>query len=122
MMNQIPIINISTNALVTTPHKAKSCISTPIKSETRKPKPINAMSDLITQVRQDFPFTLPEAQICAGKCVGCPKKLLELADTELSEWESRLERGETPLLGDISRLGKLCKNIRRGLVKNSLVH
>lgn len=86
-----------------------------------KPKPSDAMHKLIEQVRTEFPFTLPEAQICAGKCVGCPKKLLELADTELSDWESRLANNEQPLLGDISRLGKLCKNIRRGLVRTNLL-
>ena len=86
-----------------------------------KPNPPTAMQNLITQVRGEFPFTVPEAQICAGKCVGCPKKLLELVDTELCDWESRLANGETPLLGDISRLAKLCKNIRRGLVRNNLL-
>ena len=86
-----------------------------------KPKASAAMHQLIEQVRLEFPFTLPEAQICAGKCVGCPKKLLELADTELSDWEVRLANNEQPLLGDISRLGKLCKNIRRGLVRNDLL-
>ena len=86
-----------------------------------KPNASTAMQNLIEQVRVEFPFSLPEAQICAGKCVGCPKKLLELADTELCEWESRLTNGETPLLGDISRLAKLCKNIRRGLVRNDLL-
>jgi hypothetical protein len=86
-----------------------------------KPDRHTAMSALITQVREEFPFTLPEAQICAGKCVGCPKKLLELADTELSYWEVRLENNEQPLLGEITRLGKLCKNIRRGLVRNELL-
>jgi len=86
-----------------------------------KPDRHTAMSTLIKQVRDEFPFTLPEAQICAGKCVGCPKKLLELADTELSHWEVRLASEEQPLLGDISRLAKLCKNIRRGLARNHLV-
>ncbi|MGB2740807.1 MAG: hypothetical protein WBC60_09680 [Cognaticolwellia sp.] len=86
-----------------------------------KPDRHTAMSILIKQVRDDFPFTLPEAQICAGKCVGCAKKLLELADTELSDWEVRLANNEQPTFGDISRLAKLCKNIRRGLVRNELV-
>jgi hypothetical protein len=108
---------ISTDDVIKTKHKDKLR-----KAKLTKPKPSKAMSDLIAQVRQDFPFTLPEAQVCAGKCVGCPKKLLELADTELSDWECRLARGETPLLGDISRLGKLCKNMRRGLARNGLVH
>ena len=92
-----------------------------INNQHRKPKAEVAMHSLILQVRTEFPFTLPEAQICAGRCIGCPKKLLEIADTELSDWESKLANGETPLLGDITRLGKLCKNIRRGLVRNELV-
>ncbi|SEL02648.1 hypothetical protein SAMN05216262_1053 [Colwellia chukchiensis] len=86
-----------------------------------KPNRQIAMLELIQQVRYEFPFDLPDAQICAGKCVGCPKKLLELADTELCEWESRLKNNEVPLFGDITRLAKLCKNIRRGLARNNLV-
>jgi len=86
-----------------------------------KPDRQTTMQDLIEQVREQFPFTLPEAQLCAGKCVGCAKKLLELADTELCDWENRLANNETPSLGDISRLAKLCKNIRRGLVRNELL-
>jgi hypothetical protein len=87
-----------------------------------KPNRATAMTNLIVQVREDFPFTLPQAQICAGKCVGCPKKLLELVDMELCDWESRLTNSELPLLGDITRLGKLCKNVRRGLVRNNLLN
>ena len=92
-----------------------------INKQVTKPKPAQAMKNLITQVRADFPFTVPETQICAGKCVGCPKKLLEIADMELSDWECNLANGETPLIGDINRLAKLCKNIRRGLVRNKLL-
>jgi hypothetical protein len=63
-----------------------------------KPGRHTAMSILITQVRDEYPFTLSETKICAGKCVGCPKKLLELADSELSYWEARIENNEQPLL------------------------
>lgn len=86
-----------------------------------KPKPIQAMKDLIIEVRKVFPFTLPEAQICAGKCVGCPKKLLEIADSELSDWEAKIKNGEVPTITELNRLGKLCKNIRRGLERNNLI-
>ncbi len=86
-----------------------------------KPDRHTAMTQLIKQVRNDFPFAAPEAQICVSGCQGCPKKLLELADTELTDWEYRLKEGETPLFGDISRLAKMCKNIRRGLLRNKLV-
>lgn len=86
-----------------------------------KPDVKQAMQELIIEVRQVFPFTLPEAQICAGKCVGCPKKLLEIADTELSDWEAKLENGEIPCITELNRLGKLCKNIHRGLERNNLI-
>ncbi len=79
------------------------------------------MGDLIAQVRNDFPFNEPDANICGISCVGCPKKLLELVDTELCDWEAKLAANVTPKLGEISRLAKLCKNVRRGLVRNGLV-
>lgn len=87
-----------------------------------KPDRKTAMRILIKQVRDDFPFSMPEAQICAGKCVGCPKKLLELVDTELSDWEYRLgsDVDEMPTFADIRCLAKLCTNVRRGLVRNGL--
>ena len=86
-----------------------------------KPDRVDAMNNLITQVRNVFPFAVPEAEICAGKCVGCPKKLLEIVDTELCDWEVKLTNGEIPSFGDIAKLGKLCKNIHRGLKRNNLV-
>ncbi|TRX57339.1 hypothetical protein [Thalassomonas sp. M1454] len=87
----------------------------------RKPDPVNAMRNLINDVRNDFPFNEPDANICGISCTGCPKKLLEIVDTELCEWEMHLNNDITPKLGDISRLGKLCKNVRRGLKRNGLV-
>ncbi|NTS76499.1 hypothetical protein HR060_06410 [Catenovulum sp. SM1970] len=88
----------------------------------QKPDIVSAMQSLILAVRADFPFNEPQANICGISCVGCPKKLLELVDTELTDWELKLQAGETPLLGELSRLGKLCKNVRRGLKRNGLVH
>lgn len=92
-----------------------------IQSQSKKPDCTTAMKNLIAEVRSDFPFTTPEANICGVSCTGCPKKLLEIVDTELCEWESKLDNDVTPKLGDISRLGKLCKNVRRGLKRNGLV-
>ena len=86
-----------------------------------KPDRTSAMLNIITQVREDFPFTAPEATICVPNCVGCPKKLLELVDTELCHWEGEINRGTVPNFGEIARLGKLCKNVRRGLKRNGLV-
>ena len=87
----------------------------------KKPDRITAMKKLITEVRADFPFTVPEANLCGTSCIGCPKKLLEIVDTELCDWENRLENNITPNLGEIARLAKLCKNVRRGLKRNGLV-
>lgn len=88
-----------------------------------RPKTNIAMSEMILQVRDTFPFDEPEYFICGtkGSCQGCPKKLLEIVDTELSYWEVELANGSIPSLGEVSRLGKLCKNVRRGLVRNNLI-
>jgi len=88
---------------------------------SKKPDCVTAMKNLIIEVRNDFPFTVPEANICGISCVGCPKKLLEIVDTELCDWESKLSNEVVPTLGEISSLGKLCKNVRRGLKRNGLV-
>ena len=87
----------------------------------KKPDRRTAMSNIITLVRADFPFYAPESQICGDTCVGCPKKLLELVEMEVLEWEYKLESGETPEFSDIDRLAKLCKNVRRSLVRNGVV-
>ncbi len=79
------------------------------------------MLNIILLVKKDFPFDNPEVQICGDSCVGCPKKLLELVETEIMYWELVIERGESPNLGEISRFAKLCKNVRRGLKRNGLV-
>ncbi len=87
----------------------------------KKPDCTTAMKNLIAAVRNDFPFNVSEANICGISCIGCPKKLLEIVDTELCDWETKLEDNVTPTFGDISRLAKLCKNVRRGLKRNGLV-
>lgn len=87
----------------------------------KKPDCKTAMLNIILLVKEDFPFDDPDIQICGDSCVGCPKKLLELVEIEIMHWEAVLARGETPNLGEISRFAKLCKNVRRGLLRNGLV-
>ncbi|GLS90069.1 hypothetical protein GCM10007916_11360 [Psychromonas marina] len=87
----------------------------------KKPDRPTAMLNIINLVRDDFPFYAPESQICGDTCVGCPKKLLELVDTELIDWEYKLECGEVPDFNEIDKLAKLCKNVRRSLVRNGVV-
>lgn len=87
----------------------------------KKPDRQTAMLNIIKLVREDFPFYAPESQICGDTCVGCPKKLLELAETEVIEWEHKLQIGEIPNFAEIDRFAKLCRNIRRSLVRNGVI-
>lgn len=86
-----------------------------------KPDRKTAMQNVIALVRDDFPFDAPDAQICGDTCVGCPKKLLELAEIEIMHWETEIASGVSPTFDEISRFAKLCKNIRRGLVRNGIL-
>ncbi|ARD20888.1 MULTISPECIES: hypothetical protein [Shewanella] len=89
----------------------------------KKPDRITAMQQIMTQVKATFPLTEPDTFVCGpeGNCQGCPKKLLELVDSEISYWEAAIEHGNTPQLGDISRFAKLCKNVKRGLDRNGVI-
>ena len=88
---------------------------------TTKPKTPDAMLQLIDQVRTAIPFTISEAELCFGTCHGCPKKLIEYLDTELTDWTDRLDNNEIPLLGDVDRLGRTSKKIYKVLQKNQVV-
>lgn len=87
----------------------------------QKPNLATAMTNLIEEVRGVFPFYAPESSICGDSCEGCPKKLLELVDTELCYWEDQVKTGTAPTFDELNRVGKLCKNVRRGLKRNGLV-
>lgn len=79
------------------------------------------MMQLIIEVRSAIPFDKPEAELCVGSCHGCPKKLIEYLDTELTDWSERLGRSEDPLLGDVDRLGRAAKKIYKVLQKNKVI-
>ncbi len=87
----------------------------------KKPDRKTAMLNIIELVKNDFPFDDPNRQVCGDTCVGCPKKLLELVETEIIHWEYMLEQDDLPTFREISRFAKLCKNVRRGLLRNGLV-
>lgn len=91
------------------------------KPKTQKPDRKTAMLNIIELVKADFPFDAAEAQICGDTCVGCPRKLIELVEGELLYWESYVERGEIPNFSEIASFAKLCKNVRRGLVRNGIL-
>ena len=90
---------------------------------SKKPDRTTAMLQIIEQVKLQFPLYESDTFVCGpdNSCQGCPKKLLELVDTELTYWESAIERGVTPDFDEITRFGKLCKNVRRGLVRNNIL-
>ncbi|MDR9826062.1 hypothetical protein RCJ22_10635 [Vibrio sp. FNV 38] len=87
-----------------------------------KPDRTTAMKDIIVQVKATLPLYEEDTFVCAPdkSCVGCPKKLMELVETEVSYWESALSRGITPQFDEIRRFGKLCNNVRRGLLRNNV--
>jgi len=87
-----------------------------------KPKTDVVMVNMIQQIRESFPFDISEEELCAETCsYGCPKKLMEYMHMELTDWEQRLEAGESPNFRDIQKLEKTGWKIYRVLEKNNLV-
>ena len=86
-----------------------------------KPDTVVAMRQLIRQVRTAIPFDLSEEQICASGCQGCSVKLLAFLESELENWEARLDAGEKPNFGDLSRLAKTGRKVHKVLAQNGLV-
>lgn len=86
-----------------------------------KPNTAAAMQTLITQIQTALPFDKSEHEICAGKCIGCPKKMLEYLGCELEHYQYQLNNDEKPTLGEISDLARIAKKVHRNMAKNSLV-
>ena len=86
-----------------------------------KPDTSTAMRQLIQDVKGAMPFDLPSGQLCGGLCVGCPKKLLNYLEDELARWQSFLDDGAVPSLGDLNRLGRCSQKVYCALQKNQLV-
>jgi len=86
-----------------------------------KPNTSIAMQRLIEQIQSALPFEMPEHEICAGKCVGCPKKMLEYIGSELDHYQCQLNNEIHPTLGEISDLARIAKKVHRNMAKNSLV-
>lgn len=89
----------------------------------RKPDRITAMQQIIDAVKQEFPLYDADTFVCGpdNECIGCPKKLMELVDSELSYWQHSINRGIAPGFDDLNRFGKLCRNVRRALVRNGRI-
>ena len=87
-----------------------------------KPKTDVVMSDIIHKIKDTFPFSLSEDELCGDTCsYGCTLKLLEYLYMEITDWEERLKDGEIPNFRDIQKITKTSKNIYRVLEKNNLV-
>ena len=87
-----------------------------------KPRTTVVMQRIIQQIRANFPFAMTEQELCSDTCgYGCPMKLLEYMDQEISEWEHRLKNNEIPSFKDIQKLSKLSQNIYNILKINNLV-
>ena len=87
----------------------------------KKPDRMTAMKELIAQVLDELPLYEPETFVCGTNesCIGCPKKLLEMVDGELTYWQSAMARGVIPQFDEIRRFGKMCNSVRRGLARNN---
>lgn len=88
-----------------------------------KPDRMTAMREIIEQVKAEFPLYEPSTFICGANtdCAGCPKKLLEMVDSEICYWECAMKRGVSPKFDEIRRFGKMCSSIRRALLRNNLL-
>lgn len=89
----------------------------------KKPDRITAMRQIIEAVKAEFPLYQADTFVCGpdNECIGCPKKLMELVDTELTYWEYAINRGISPTFDELNRFGKMCKNVRRGLIRNKRI-
>ncbi|WP_167489205.1 hypothetical protein [Vibrio ouci] len=81
------------------------------------------MRDIIEQVKATLPLYESETFVCGskGSCIGCPKKLLEMVDSDLCYWESALDRGIEPQFDEIRSFGKMCTSVKRALSRNGLI-
>jgi hypothetical protein len=88
-----------------------------------KPDRMTAMREIIEQVKAEFPLYEPSTFICGANtdCAGCPKKLLEMVDSEICYWECAMKRGVSPKFDEIRRFGKMCLSVRRALLRNHLL-
>lgn len=91
---------------------------------SKKPDLATAMLQLIDEVKNRFPLYEPDTYVCGIRntdCQGCPKKLLEMVDSELCFWESAIRQGRTPKFDELRRFGKLCQSVERNLIRNQLI-
>jgi len=86
-----------------------------------KPDIYTASQNLINSIRALFPFDMPEAQLCAGTCIGCPKKLLAFMDSELDDLQNRINQNDKINFGNLKTLERQANKIKKVLQKNQLI-
>ena len=79
------------------------------------------MRQLIEQIRTELPFGLREEERCGESCQGCSDKLLIYLESQLDEWEIKLDQGTVPGFADLSRLAGQAKKIAVVLQRNGLI-
>ena len=76
-----------------------------------KPNTKTAVASLVREAREKLPFQLSFDGCCEGRCEDCAFKLLEFLDMELTYWDHRLRRGDTPSLRDVHALAHDCLRV-----------
>ncbi len=89
---------------------------------SRKPDTKTAMYQLLKVIREHIPFGLKEADMCQGICRGCSKKMMEMLDAEVSQWQADLDNDlADPTLADLAFMEKLARRTEKILRRNSLM-
>lgn len=90
--------------------------------QQRKPTTSVAMRQLLDTIRATIPFGLKEADMCQGICRGCSKKMMEMLDSEVSQWQVDLDNETaTPSLADLVFMEKLARRTYKILQRNNLM-
>ena len=89
---------------------------------SRKPDTKAAMYQLLDIIREHIPFGLKEADMCQGICRGCSKKMMEMLDAEVSQWQADLDNKlAEPTLADLVFMEKLARRTEKILRRNKLM-
>lgn len=89
----------------------------------RKPNTKAAMYRLLDAIREHIPFGLKEADMCQGICRGCSKKMMEMLDSEMCQWQADLDNElANPTLADLVFMEKLARRTEKILQRNKLMH
>ncbi|WP_258808012.1 hypothetical protein [Pseudidiomarina sp. CB1] len=88
----------------------------------RKPNTTDAMRALLDTIRNTIPFGLEDADMCQGICRGCSKKMMEMLDAEVSQWQVDLDNETAePTFADLAFMEKLARRTYKVLQRNNLI-